>query len=155
MNSRSLACGRRGPPGAEIGDLIRLSDMGPEGDTDYDAFNPSVAYNPTQNEYLVTWSGDDNTGSLVDGEFEIYGQRVTGDTGAEIGEDTRLSDMGPDGDQLYTAGNPAIVFNPTQDEYLVVWQGDDNTGSLVDNEVEIFGQRFASGFNLYLPLIQR
>ena len=25
-------------------------------------------------------------------------------------------------------------------EYLVVWEGDDNTGGLVDNEAEIFGQ---------------
>src|SRR5262249_42230661 len=28
-------------------------------------------------------------------------------------------------------------------EYLVVWQGDDNTAPLVEGEFEIFGQRFA------------
>jgi hypothetical protein len=144
-----------GATGAEIGDPVRLSDMGPEGDSDSDALNPTVVYNPTQNEYLVIWEGDDNTGSLVDDEFEIYGQRVAGDTGAEIGEDVRLSDMGPDGDPVYAAFDPAGAYNLTQNEYLVVWSGDDNTGSLVDNDFEIFGQRFASSFKLYLPLIQR
>ena len=34
-----------------------------------------MAYNSTNNEYLVVWHGDDNTAPLVDNEFEIYGQQ--------------------------------------------------------------------------------
>ena len=115
--------------GAEIGGDVRLSDMGPDGDSNYDAFRPAVAYNSTQDEYLVVWHGDDNTGLLVVNESEIFGQRVAGATGAEIGGDLRLSDMGPDGDPVYDAIRPAVAYNPTQNEYLVVWEGDDNTGS--------------------------
>ena len=37
---------------------------------------PAVAYNSTNNEYLVVWAGDDNTAPLVDDEFEIFGQRL-------------------------------------------------------------------------------
>jgi hypothetical protein len=52
---------------------LRISDMGGTGDPDYDAFWPAVAYNSTNNECLVVWDGDDNTGGLVDEEFEIFG----------------------------------------------------------------------------------
>jgi hypothetical protein len=38
---------------------FRISDMGPDGNADFDAFPPSVAYNPTNNEYLVVWYGED------------------------------------------------------------------------------------------------
>jgi hypothetical protein len=33
-----------------------------------------------------------------------------------------------------------LPANPRADEYLVIWEGDDDTGTLVDDEVEIFGQ---------------
>ena len=127
--------------GAEVGTDFRISDMGPDGDVAYDAIKPAVAHNITNNEYLVVWQGDDNTGSLVDNENEIFGQRINAATGAEVGTDFRISDMGPDGDDAYDARIPAVAYNSTNNEYLVVWQGDDNTGSLVDGEEEIFGQR--------------
>jgi hypothetical protein len=117
---------------------FRLSDMGPDGDTDYGAQSPAVAYNSANNEYLAVWSGDDAT----DDEFEIFGQRVNAATGAEVGaNDFRLSDMGPDGNVAYQAHIPAVASNG-RNEDLVVWQGDDDTAPLVDEELEIFGQRF-------------
>ena len=45
-----------------------------------------------------------------------------------------------------------MLFRSSQDQYLVVWHGDDDVGGLVDEELEIFGQRlgevliFADGF---------
>ena len=127
--------------GAEIGTDFRLSDMGPDGNANYDAYGPAVAYNSTNNQYLVVWDGDDNTGGLVDEEYEVFGQRVDAATGGEIGADFRLSDMGPDGNANYDADRPAVAYNSTHNQYLVVWEGDDNTGGLVDEEDEIFGQR--------------
>ena len=59
---------------------FRLSDMGPDGDINYDAQYPAVAYNSTDNEYLVVWRGDDNTPPLVDEEDEIFGQLIDGST---------------------------------------------------------------------------
>jgi hypothetical protein len=120
---------------------FRISDMGPDGNTGFQGAFPAVAYNPTANEYLVVWSGDDNTAPLVDQEFEIFGQRLDGTTGAQIGpNDFRISDMGPDGNTNFGAFVPDVAYNPTADQYLVVWSGDDNGGRLVDNEFEIFGQ---------------
>jgi hypothetical protein len=127
--------------GAQLGDKIRLSDMGLDGDTNFAAHNPAVAYNPTNNEYLVVWSGDDNIAPLVKGEFEIFGQRLSA-AGLEVGaNDFRLSDMGPNGDTNFAAFDPAVAYNGVNNEYLVVWDGDDNTGLLVNDEFEIFGQR--------------
>ena len=74
----------------------------------------------------------------------------------EIGaNDFRLSDMGPDGNANYDADRPVVACNSTNNEYLVVWYGDDNTAPLVDGENEVFGQRFAPGCRLYLPLVVR
>ena len=145
-----------GATAAEIGPDLRLTDVGPDGNASYDAFSPAVTHNSVNNEYVVVWYGDDDTTPLVDGEYEIFGQRVDGATGAEIGDnDFRLSDMGPNGDTSYVARYPAVVCNSTNDEYLVVWQSDDDTPPLVDDEYEIFGQRFAAYYRLYLPLVVR
>jgi hypothetical protein len=129
--------------GAEVGDNdFRISHMGPDRNLNFGAFEPAVAYNGAANEYLVVWFGDDNTGTLVNDEFEIFGQRLDAATGAQLGANHfRISDMGTDGDTHFAASIPAVAFNRTNNEYLVVWEGDDNTGMLVDGESEIFGQR--------------
>lgn len=89
---------------------FRISDMGPDGDPKFNVFDPAIAYNSINNEYLVVWSGTDNTGLLVDSESEIFGQRINAETGAEVGEnDFRLSDMGPDGDPNFVARAPAVA----------------------------------------------
>jgi len=131
--------------GAPVGtNDFRISDMGPDGDTHYAAHAPAVVYNSTANQYLVVWLGDDNTAPLVDGEYEVFGQRLNA-TGTPIGtNDFRISRMGPDGNANYSAYAPAVACNSTEDEYLVVWYGDDNTGGLVDGENEIFGQRLSA-----------
>jgi hypothetical protein len=142
--------------GTEVGtNDFRISDMGPNGNTAYGGSLPAVAYNSQSNEYLVVWYGDDNTSSLVDGEYEIFGQRL-GTNGAEVGDnDFRLSDMGPDGNTAYGASYPAVAYSSADNVYLVVWQGDDNTPPLVDEEFEIFGQLLAPSVRIYLPLTVR
>ena len=115
--------------------------MGPPAAAGFDAEDPAVAYNARRNEYLVVWRGDDSPGPLVNDEFEIFAQRLTA-AGAEVGaNDRRISDMGPNGDTTYSAEDPAVVYNPTSDEYLVAWEGDDNPGPLVEGEDEVFVQR--------------
>src|SRR5262245_47260540 len=124
--------------GALLGGKIRISDMGPDGDVNFEAGLPAVAYNSVNNEYLVAWHGDDDT----DGEDEIYGQRLDAATGAEVGvHNFRISNMGPDGDTNFAARAPAVAYNSVNNEYLVAWQGDDDTARLADGEREIFGQR--------------
>ena len=126
--------------GALLGGRIRVSDMGPDGDANYEAFSPQVAYNPANDQYLVTWFGDDNNAPLVDDEFEIFGQ-LLGATGGAVGvNDFRISDMGPDGDVNYDADSPSVAYNSADSLWLVTWSGDDNTAPLVDEEREAFGQ---------------
>jgi len=134
-----------GAPGDELGADTRVSSMGANGDTVYAAESPAVVYNPDLGEYLVVWSADDNAGALVDNEFEIYAQRVDGPTGGLVGPRARVSDMGPDGSNLYAAFDPAVAYNPAQGEYVITWRGDDNTAPLVDDEVEIYAQRLGAG----------
>lgn len=123
----------------QFGGNFRISTMGPDGDNLFDANRPSATYNPAADEYLVVWDGDGDTGGLVDGENEIWAQRVYS-TGILVGSNLRISDMGGTGDPSFDANQPDVAFNTEDLEYLIVWSGDDDTGSLVDDEFEIYGQ---------------
>ncbi len=133
--------------GILVGSNLRMSDMGGTGDALFDAFQPDVVYNSGNFEYLILWSGDDNAGGLVDDEFEIYGQLVDEDLVGVGANDARVSDMGGTGDLVYDTVHPSAAYNPTANEYLVVWLGDDNVGGLVNNEFEIFSQRMDADLN--------
>jgi len=128
--------------GAPVGEMaIRVSFMGSPNMAVYDARTPVVTYNPAHNEYLVVWYGDDNRGPLVEGEFEIFGQRINAATGALVGTlNFRISDMGPDGVRNYDAIDPAISYNARDDLYLVVWRGEDGTNLSPNGQFEIYGQ---------------
>lgn len=127
-----------------VGSPLRVSDMGGTGDANYDALAADVAYNTTDHEYLVVWQGDDDAVGLVDNESEIWGQRMDQNGGGLGANDARISDAGGDGDAAYGAFNPSVAYNSVDNEYLVVWMGDDNVGGLVDNEMEVFSQRLTS-----------
>ena len=92
-----------------------------------------VAYNPTDNQYLVGWQGDD-----LDKKDEIF-VRLVNANGTFAGAQVKVSNHVP-GDDDYDAHNAAIVHNPAENQFLVVWQSDDNTGALVNNEIEVYGQ---------------
>jgi uncharacterized repeat protein (TIGR01451 family) len=126
---------------------VRISSTGSDGNVNFDAIDPAVAYNSNQNEFYVVWAADDPV-ATVDGKLEIYGQRVSVTDGSNIGLPQRISTMGDATNALqYDAQRPAVVYNPNVNEYLVVWQADDD--SLGDNEVEIYANRVsASSGNL-------
>jgi hypothetical protein len=144
-NEREIFGQLLGAAGGAVGvNDFRISDLGPDGDPAYNAFSPSVAYNSVDSLWLVTWQGDDNTGALVDNESEVYAQVLTA-AGVEAGvNDRRISDMGPDGDANYRAGDSMVAYSSVDNQFLVVWEGDDDTGALVNNDVEIFGQRLTN-----------
>lgn len=131
--------------GSELGtDDFRMSDTGDDGDTNYDAYDPDITYNHRADEYLAVWNSDDG-GPVLESENEIFGQRLDGD-GSETGtNDFRISTMGPDGSADYDALNVAVAYNSSTNEYLPVWQGEDNSGDLVVSEYEIYGRRSGAG----------
>lgn len=133
------------PDAMLTGGRIRTSAMGPNGNTSYNCNAPAtIAYNRTANEYLVVWTGDDNTAPLIDGELEVFAQRHNAATGAAVGSRIRVSAMGTDGTITHSAANPVVTWNATDNEYFVVWQGDHNSGSLAATEFEIWGQRISA-----------
>ncbi|MFZ2906341.1 MAG: fibronectin type III domain-containing protein [Cyclobacteriaceae bacterium] len=127
--------------GNTIASTVLISDMGPAASTAYSASDAAIAYNVTNNNYLVVWSGDDNTAPLVDDEFEIFGQFV-GNFGAvaNVNGFFRISTMGTNGSASFGASVPSIDFDPNLNQFLVTWHGDDSNGGLINDEIEIFGQ---------------
>jgi len=128
--------------GAEIGgNDLRLSFVHGSGDASYAAEAPDIAHDSVNDRYLAVWSADEATGGLANNEFEIWGQVLDADLAPLFGAAFRISSMGPDNDPVYDASAPALAFNPSRGEYLVVWSGDHNVGGLVNDELEIWAQR--------------
>ena len=127
--------------GSENGSDFRISTLGPEGNTSYDADLCSVAYNSADNEFFVVWEGEDNTAPLVQDEVEIFGRRINAQTGALLGSQTRYSDAGPNGNTSYRAQDPQVAYGAAKNEYLIVWLADNNENSQVAGEYEVFAQR--------------
>jgi hypothetical protein len=79
---------------------------------------------------------------MVDDEREIFAQMLNGDVSDGIGpNDERISDAGGIGNLFYGTYAPVVAANTWNGEFLVAWNGSDNVGGLVENEVEIFIQR--------------
>ena len=110
--------------GNEVGaNDFRVSVSGIDGNAVRDAFMPHAVYNSTAQEYLVVWYGDHQ----VNNKMTIYGQRLDATDLTELGiDDFQISDMGPTSDAAYDARSPRAAYNPIDDEYLVVWYGNDN-----------------------------
>ncbi len=123
--------------GTQISGDFRISDMGTDGDITLAATDPQVAYGNAGDNYVVVWRGEED----VDSETEIWGQVLTAD-GSDVGDDFRISTTADDGDTEYDALMPGICYNSHDDQYLVIWAADDNSGTLVDEEFEIFGKLF-------------
>jgi hypothetical protein len=130
--------------GANIGTPTRISQMGPDGDTTYDARNPDITYNQSNNEYLIVWYGDTNVGGVLEGEFEIWGKRINASTGQPIGSQFRISQMGPVANRAYDAIDPVIAYNSTNNNYLVIWRGEDGNLPNAIGEFEIYGQQLSA-----------
>jgi hypothetical protein len=123
--------------GAQVGlDDFQISDL-------HSVFNVAVAYDELANGYLAVFTGVDSPQPPL--ETEVYGQRLDA-LGAEVGaDDFRISDMGPDGSAFAGAHENAVAYSAAGDEYLVVWEGDDDDLDAPQSEFEIYGQQLSSG----------
>lgn len=89
-------------------------------------FNPQVAYNPTNNTYMVNWEDFRNVGGMWD-PSDIYGALLDADGIMDV-EIPMMDDYGDDG-----AGDQRVqqlAYNPDRDEYLAAWR--DKRESLKD-----------------------
>ncbi|HEX2463085.1 MAG TPA: hypothetical protein VHR17_00590 [Thermoanaerobaculia bacterium] len=127
-----------GANGLPAGAQVRASNTGPDGNPLFDAVSPKVAWNSNRHVFVTVWAGEEQ----ADGEVEIFGQEIDDASAAPTGpDDFRVSDMGLDGQSAFGAAAPAIVYAPSHQEALVLWEGDD----VVDDEHEIYGQLLGPG----------
>ncbi len=138
-----------GPDASAVGGNSRLSQMGTTGSSAYTAQHAAVAYDTDNAEYLVTWTGDDNTGGLVDDEQETFAERLSGTLGT-VAAQTPISDMGPAGVAHVAPTASAVAYSERSvDDYLVVWAGE-NPGVTAAGESEVWGQLVAPAADLRL-----
>lgn len=122
--------------GAVSGDAITIST----GVTTYTLF-PSIAYNATDNEFLVTW--DDERGGDT-----TWGQRVRGSDGALLGPNFQISPG--------HGVRSAAAWNAAHNVYLVAYwtvstsevrhRRVSNTGALLGSEVNVSNDTAFSGY---------
>lgn len=83
-----------------------------------DEYNPYIAYNPTDNTYLVNWEDFRNVPTWEQ-NGEIYGALLDGDGRVLVNDIPMIDDFGaPDeGDQRHNE----IAYNPDRNEFFVCW----------------------------------
>ena len=129
-----------GTDGQLVGPMRRYSDMGSvDTDTAFDAVTPDLAWHPFLEVFTVVWAADDDLGDLSDGRFEVYGQLVEGETGAETGaNDFRITYSLAD-----TYGNdvlePSVAVHPGSDRWFVAFEGDIQDDSIHEPEIWMYG----------------
>ena len=126
-------------PGVAVPADIRFSAQGPYGDTSFYVFDPAVAHNSIDDEYLVVWSGADNNEK---DDLDIYGARYIPATGSvtpsvEISDSPSQPTAGWDGSDT---DYPDVAHNSTANEYLVVYGLRDHDAGTGWYQREIFGR---------------
>ena len=95
--------------GTRIGRSIRVSALGARADDTW----PAVGYDPASQRFLVVWV---DACRFASRGYDIYGRWVSA-TGALLGSDFRISAPSAYDNE----GSPALAFNSTTGEFLVVW----------------------------------
>ena len=120
--------------GKQVGaDDRRLTD---HATNDFDADDAmGLAYDPQDQRYLAVVRGLDTS---VVGD-EVFGHLMNG-KGRQIGPPqfriSHVTDTNANGDAL----PPSVVYDGIRNRFLVAWTGDPMIGSMVDNEIDIFGR---------------
>jgi hypothetical protein len=108
--------------GVPLGSDFRIST------STFSEYAPAVTWNATANEYLVVWTDLRNDPARG---YEVFGRRVSG-AGAPLGSDFRISSS------TATEYDPDVVWNETDNQYLVVWEDNRSSGT---RGAEIYGRR--------------
>lgn len=123
--------------GSAIGDDFRVSGPGATAES----ATPAVAYSPAANQYLVAWQDQRDE---AERGWDIYARRVKAN-GVPAPSDFRISNGGATADEY----SPAIAYDSTDAEFLVVWQ-DQRSGvfGIYGQRVEAGGPKTGSNFRI-------
>lgn len=115
--------------GQNLGTVIQLSDLVNNPAFNADADNVTIAYNPTDNTYFLTYKDYFDATN-----YEIFGQRLS-HLGQPINNKIQLSNQQAfTGLSNFTPRFPSVAWDPFTSAYNVVWQGSTN----FDYESEIY-----------------
>ncbi len=121
--------------GDALGDDFRISETTNQGNN-FQTNAPAVAYNSSNNQYLVVWSG----GFKTESQSEVWGRGITDKGSVLAGGDfliSQVSNVGPN----RRASSPDVVYNSSANEYLVVFQANILPGDTQREVNEVCGQR--------------
>lgn len=137
--------------GTALGDQFRISSMGADSAVagvriNSQATEPRAAWSPSEEMFLVAWSGDTPEGDLADDEFEIFAAFVASDGTVPVNE-VRVSVQGDDAQTnpteraKYDASQPDVAF--ASGAFQIVWTGDHDASGSKDEQLQIFARRAA------------
>ncbi len=118
-----------------------------ENDYPYDAYYPSVAFDPVSKRFFVAWEINDydRTNPEIDNKSKIYGQLIYSGGGL-YGTNILLSyeDRNNDGNIDEPLANskqtrPFVSYDPVNQRFFVVWQDSRNQVESQEN-LDIYGQ---------------
>jgi hypothetical protein len=78
-----------------------------------------VAWNSTDNQYLVVWDAMGQPEEII--RTEVFGQLLNA-TGVAVGKNFRISNTNDQGAE-FNAVMPALAYNSKNNQYMVVWTG--------------------------------
>jgi hypothetical protein len=89
---------------------------------------PKLAYGARRREFLIVWRALDATRGSEAAEVgdEIYGTRLPAGS-SQTPPDFRLSSMGSGPNDQVGAVTPAVAYNSRRGDYLVAWEGGDES----------------------------
>ena len=94
-----------------IGAQMRLTRVGPDGNTTFTARDPAIAYNSRDAEFLVAWVG---RAPNVTGEAEVLGM-ILDRNGVPKGDIRRLSTV----TDPQTPAQPVLGYSPVVNQYIL------------------------------------
>jgi hypothetical protein len=128
-------------------DDFRVSVSGPDTSGDNGARMPAAAFNPDAGEYFVVWSAMTTTTTVTTTvrRYEIMGQRIQAASGTLVGGAIQISRPAADPLQTYVAEIPAVVYNPVDRRYLVLWAREETSAQFGNPQVHARFVDAASG----------
>ena len=117
-------------------DDFRITVFGPDGTNAFGAVRPEMAYNSTDDEYLVIFIANTDQGPTANDEVELWAQRVS-PQGALLGDPQLLTDVGGIGTAGQIPNQYRVIYVPSRNGYFVAYATIDS--EFADNTFRIYG----------------